>query len=904
MHSAARLVLFATIVAATTDPTTDPTTNPSSARRAMVLGTPGAVTRIDKRVVLASGTTVRLAGPLEIVRDGVLRIEPGTRVEAALGAYMVVTREGTIDASGTVTRPIVLTCATTVKYPGCWGGLIVQGNARINAGVASSPVSMRGGSGGCRESLDPVALQIAYGGCNDTDSSGVIQFARIEYAERGVQLQGVGSGTILHHVQANRSRFEGLLVIGGRATAREIFLTANGTGLRWTGGWRGEAQSIAIQQDTANFRAALVGQNSTSPTDDANALPRSAPTLFNLTILAQSRASNPTHGTARALVFERGTAGLVQNTFLYAPHLALDILGSETCQQLEAGALRLVSVVTAGASALGTGATPPECTLSEGALLADATSSNLVLASANGLLQSENDLLLPDLRPLFNSPLANAPAATPPSGGILVGPAFVGAVRASAAAGQIPWFSGWTDPAPTPAPIPTGTVTGFVRSPFRGYLPNVLVRESATGQSIVTTAAAIYTLNTLAGTVLLEVDNLPPECTAPLARAATVAPGLTTTVELVVDCWPFAAATRLAPGMDFMCAVAEQGPYCWGENGRGQLGIGTTSDTLLPAMVPGGFTSVTSGAAHACGRTSAAGVRCWGAGDQGQLGDGSATDRLTPVPVSGGHAFLAVSAGDAYSCGVKVDGSVWCWGANANGQLGNGSTAPALVPVQVSSPVAFASVDAGANHTCALDRAGAAYCWGSGLNGAIGDGATLDRLTPVPVATTARFAALSVGGSHACGTTATGGVNCWGNNVNGALGNGTSGPTASPTTVNTAMPLAFVAAGGGHSCAVSPLAIALCWGANSVGQLGNGSFASSFSPIAATSATNMSLMTGGPNYTCGVTAGAVTGTGGNVIVISARSLLCWGSNAGGQFGTNDRLSSALPAGAAIGLTFR
>lgn len=896
MHLAARLVLLATIAAATTAP--------STARRSMVLGAPGVVTRIDRRVDLSSAATVRLAGPLEIVLDGELRIAQGTRVEAALGSYIVVTREGTIEANGTITRPIVLTCTASVKYPGCWGGVIVQGNARINAGAASSPASVRGGSGGCREGVDPVSPAIAYGGCTDTDASGVLQFVRIEYAERGLQLQGVGSGTVIHHVQANRSRFEGLLAIGGRANARELFLTANGTGLRWTGGWRGEAQAIAIQQDTATFRAALVGQNAMTAAGDPNALPRSAPTLFNLTIIAQSRPINPNHATARALVFERGTAGLMRNTFLYAPHLALDIVGAEACQQLNGGALSLSSVVTAGASSLGTGASPAECILSEGALLASAASSNLVLASATGLLSSANDLLLPDLRPVFNSLLANAVAATPPAGGLFVGPAFVGAVPASPAPGQIPWFSGWTDPAPTPAPIPTGTVTGFVRSPFRGYLPNVIVRESTTGQSIVTNAASSYTLTTPAGTVLLEVDNLPTECTAPLARAATVAPGATTTVELLVDCWPFAAATRLAPGQDFMCAVAEQGPYCWGDNGRGQLGIGTTTDTLLPAMIPGGFTSVTSGSAHACGRTSAADVRCWGAGDQGQLGDGGATDRLTPVPVSGGHSFLAVSAGDAHTCGVKVDGSVWCWGANTNGQLGVASTSPSLVPTQVSSSVLFASVDAGAQHTCALDRAGAAYCWGNGLNGLIGDGTTSDRLAPVAVATSLRFAALSVGGAHACGTTATGSVHCWGDNVNGALGDGTSSPVTSPSTVNTAMPLAFVAAGGGHTCAVSPLAIAQCWGANATGQLGNGSFSSSFSPIAAPSATNMSLMTGGPSYTCGVTAGAVTGTGGNVIVISARSLLCWGSNAGGQFGTGDRLSSALPAGAAIGLTFR
>jgi alpha-tubulin suppressor-like RCC1 family protein len=178
------------------------------------------------------------------------------------------------------------------------------------------------------------------------------------------------------------------------------------------------------------------------------------------------------------------------------------------------------------------------------------------------------------------------------------------------------------------------------------------------------------------------------------------------------------------------------------------------------------------------------------------------------------------------------------------------------------------------------------------------------RLTPVAVATTERFASLTVGGAHACGTTSDGIIWCWGNNLNGALGDGTDFPRSSPVSVMTANPLRLVSAGGSHTCAVTLQSLAQCWGANGFGQLGIGSFATSTFPVSASLATNMRLLAAGPNYTCGISAGAVTGTDGVIVVVSTVALLCWGDNAGGQFGTGDRISSRAPVGAAFGITFR
>ncbi len=48
------------------------------------------------------------------------------------------------------------------------------------------------------------------------------------------------------------------------------------------------------------------------------------------------------------------------------------------------------------------------------------------------------------------------------------------------------------------------------------------------------------------------------------------------------------SATAIAPGVFHTCVIeAGGGVKCWGSNGIGQLGIGSTSDQTSPVAVPG-----------------------------------------------------------------------------------------------------------------------------------------------------------------------------------------------------------------------------------------------------------------------------------------------------------------------------
>ena len=163
---------------------------------------------------------------------------------------------------------------------------------------------------------------------------------------------------------------------------------------------------------------------------------------------------------------------------------------------------------------------------------------------------------------------------------------------------------------------------------------------------------------------------------------------------------------------------------------------GLSGATSVPFAVTLTFTAVSADGLYTCGLAAAGAASCWGTNGSGLLGDGTTTDRLTPGLVAGGVSFAAVSAGTQHTCGVTAAGAAYCWGANGSGQLGDGTnTTNRLTPVLVQAPagVSFAAVTAGAVHTCGVTAAGTAYCWGRNVEGQLGDGTTTDRLTPVRV---------------------------------------------------------------------------------------------------------------------------------------------------------------------------
>lgn len=193
------------------------------------------------------------------------------------------------------------------------------------------------------------------------------------------------------------------------------------------------------------------------------------------------------------------------------------------------------------------------------------------------------------------------------------------------------------------------------------------------------------------------------------------------------------------------CAIgADAGVYCWGQNDKGQLGDGTTTMRTAPVVVPAPpgvtFSGVSAGGSHTCAHGSDGELYCWGYNGYGQVGSGSTsvTAPVTRVDAPTGVEFSGVAAGFLHTCARGSDSKVYCWGSNTGGALGLGSTTPdrSPTPVPVDLPaVNVLGVAAGSQVGCVATDAGV-YCWGSGSVGQLGDGMKRNQAAPVLVAGT------------------------------------------------------------------------------------------------------------------------------------------------------------------------
>lgn len=348
--------------------------------------------------------------------------------------------------------------------------------------------------------------------------------------------------------------------------------------------------------------------------------------------------------------------------------------------------------------------------------------------------------------------------------------------------------------------------------------------------------------------------------------------------------------------------------FTWGSGTNGELGDGSTVDSLVPvavnsagAMSAESIVEISGAWSTFCALTASGRVFCWGNGSGGQLGNGTDDSVSSPVAVDtsgvlAGKQATQISTLSDSACARTSDGGVYCWGANNFGELGVGNTTRSLVPTPVLTSGVLngrtvLSLSSGGFATqCAVLDDGKLSCWGAGIFGQMGNGTnSVVNSAPTLVDSSGVLAGkviaqVAVGSFHVCALTTDNVLACWGRNDSGQLGNGTLINRNIPTLVDMSGPMAgktisTVSAGGGSTCVTTTVGDAYCWGDNQEAQLGNGTRVNSSVP---TSVDTTGIFAGEQIATIsvGLESGCATTATGRAA--------CWGTAANGQLGNGTR----------------
>ncbi|MEO1011468.1 MAG: hypothetical protein AAFX53_09195 [Bacteroidota bacterium] len=208
-----------------------------------------------------------IAGGVEVASGVTLTIPAGTQIVSNQGIenYLAVLQGGSIDIQGTAANPVVM---RSTGGPGSWGGLLLAGNAPTTAGTG----------------VTAEVAGLVYGGTDETDSSGSIEYLIIRDAGaqinpdlqfNGLSLYAVGSGTSISNVAIIDGTDDGIEFFGGTVSASNVYLENNeDDAIDWTEGWNGTLSDSYVV-NTIEFSTAVEADGTASN-----------PTISNLTVIS------------------------------------------------------------------------------------------------------------------------------------------------------------------------------------------------------------------------------------------------------------------------------------------------------------------------------------------------------------------------------------------------------------------------------------------------------------------------------------------------------------------------------------------------------------------------------------------------------------------------------------------
>ncbi|SFJ57466.1 hypothetical protein [Myroides guanonis] len=288
----------------------------------------------NQKIELDASKIYRLKGKVIIGKGSELIIPAGTKIigEGGTSAYIAIAQEGKIFVNGTKEAPVVMTGVEAKR--GNWGGLVICGKAPINKGTtATAEVS-----------------DLTYGGTDANDSSGSIQYLRIEYAGaaynsekefNGVSFFGVGSGTKIEYVQTYEGSDDGFEWFGGTVNTKYLVSTHNDDDqFDWTEGWNGTNEFWFSKESGVANRGIEADNNS----KDRSAAPIANPTIKNITLVGLGLNTPSELTETQGMKLREGTKGIIDNVVLSNWKTGFDVEHDETLANVANGSLKVTNV--------------------------------------------------------------------------------------------------------------------------------------------------------------------------------------------------------------------------------------------------------------------------------------------------------------------------------------------------------------------------------------------------------------------------------------------------------------------------------------------------------------------------------------------------------------------------------
>lgn len=402
---------------------------------------------ITTNITLTSNKTYLLRGFVRVQSGATLTIQPGTVIfgENSTQGSLIVKPGGKLIANGTATQPIVFTSefakqgSTRQPTYGDWGGIILLGNAPINVPGGTASIEGPGDS---------------YGGSDPNDNSGSLRYVRIEYPGiafspnneiNGITFGGVGSGTVVEHIQVSYSGDDSFEWFGGNVNGKYLIAYRG-----WDDdfdtdfGYSGKLQYLlAVRDPLIADQSQSNGFESDNDGSGSGNTPLTAPTWFNVTMVGPKVTDTTTVNSLyrRGMHLRRNSQNKISNALIMGWPTGVLLDRSGTINGAINGTNYIKNSIIAGATSKAIDTTgSPNLSWDPVAWFTTTNSGRIFTANSGAGITDPFNLNAPNFMPKAGSPALTG-AITPPADGFFDpnGGLHVGAF------GTTDWTQGWAN---------------------------------------------------------------------------------------------------------------------------------------------------------------------------------------------------------------------------------------------------------------------------------------------------------------------------------------------------------------------------------------------------------------------------------------------------------------------------